>query len=77
MIEKKKRIRRKVGRNSHYVDIPENELRELYYILSWPIIRIAEWYEVTHPTIINRMKEYGFENRGYYYSKYLHKKVKP
>lgn len=50
-------------KNAGYVEIPEEELRKLYYEDLLSIQQIAKHYYVTHPTIHNRMKEFNFEKR--------------
>lgn len=48
-----------------YIEIPEEELKKYYYEEKLSLQQIAEIYYVSHPTVLNRMKEYGMEKRGY------------
>ncbi len=46
-----------------YRDIDMETLKELYLERKWPIMDIADYFFVTHPTILNRLKEYNIPNR--------------
>lgn len=48
-----------------YIAIPEEELKKYYYEEKLSLQQIASIYYVSHPTVLNRMKEYGMEKRGY------------
>lgn len=48
-----------VLKNSHYIEIDKDELYKLYIVEKRKIIDIAKTYYVSHPTIINRLKEFG------------------
>ena len=48
-----------------YIEIPEEELKKYYYEEKLSLQEIAAIYYVSHPTVLNRMKEYGMEKRGY------------
>ena len=48
-----------------YIEIPEEELKKYYYEEKLSLQKIAAIYYVSHPTVLNRMKEYGMEKRGY------------
>lgn len=55
--------RKKIGKNAGYVYIPKEELYELYVVQKKTLKYIAAKYFVTHPTIINRLKEYKLYKR--------------
>jgi len=46
-----------------YKDIDIEKLKELYLEKEWNIMTIAEYFFVTHPTILNRMKEHNIPRR--------------
>ena len=48
-----------------YIEIPQEELKKYYYEEKLSLQEIAAIYYVSHPTVLNRMKEYGMEKRGY------------
>ena len=48
-----------VLKNSHYIEIDKNELYNLYIVEKRKLVDIAKIYYVSHPTIINRLKEFG------------------
>jgi hypothetical protein len=64
-------------KNSGYVSIPKERLE---YLLNegLTIQQIAGLYYVSHPTIINRMKEHGIkiERARFYKNKEVIKKIK-
>ncbi len=45
------------------VNIPEEELRELYEVQKLSTINIGEIYGCSHRTVLNKMAEYGIESR--------------
>ena len=49
-----------VLKNSHYIEIDKDDLYRLYIVEKMKLVDIAKHYYVSHPTIINRLKEYGF-----------------
>lgn len=51
-----------------YIAIPEEELKKYYYEEKLSLQEIAAIYYVSHPTVLNRMKEYGMEKRGFHTS---------
>lgn len=61
--------RYKVNGKNHtesYRPIDLETLKELYLVKKWPLIDIAEYFFVTHPTILNRLKEHNIPNRKEY-----------
>jgi len=54
---------KKEKRNKGYVAIPEEELKKLYYEDMLSLQQIADKYYVSHPTILNRLKDYGMKKR--------------
>lgn len=48
-----------VLKNEHYIEIDRDELYEFYIVKKWSLTKIAKHYYVSHPTIINRLKEFG------------------
>jgi transcriptional regulator of aromatic amino acid metabolism len=54
-----------VLKNEHYIEIDKDELYDLYIVKNWSLTKIAKHYYVSHPTIINRLKEYGIYEKRY------------
>lgn len=54
---------KKEKRNKGYVAIPEEELKKLYYEEMLSLKQIADKYYVSHPTVLNRLKDYGMKKR--------------
>lgn len=50
-------------RNSNYIDINKDELYDLYVNQQKTVKEIAEHYYCTHPTILDRMKQYEIPRR--------------
>lgn len=51
------------ARTEGYKDIDIDKLKELYFEKEWSIMLIAEYFFVTHPTILNRIKEHNLPRR--------------
>jgi hypothetical protein len=49
-----------VRKNEHYIEISKDELYKLYIVEKRSLVDIAKIYYVSHPTIVNRLKEFGF-----------------
>lgn len=53
--------------NSHYIDLPVDEIVELYTVKKWKTSKIAEKYFVCEKTILNRLHECGIETPKHKY----------
>lgn len=51
--------------NFHYIDLPVDEIVELYTVKKWKTSKIAEKYFVCEKTILNRLHECGIETPKY------------
>lgn len=50
-------------RNAGFIHIDKDTLYELYWIQGLSLKKIAQSFFVSHPTIINRMNDYGIERK--------------
>jgi transcriptional antiterminator len=50
-------------RNPNFIEINKEVLYDLYYNQNMSILDIADLFYVSHVTILNRFKDYGFTKR--------------
>ena len=63
MKNKTPKIRKKIGKNDGYIVIDKDTLYDLYYNQKMSIQAISHVFYVSHVTILNRFKEYGFDKK--------------
>jgi hypothetical protein len=49
---------------SDRIELPKDEIKRLYWNEDWPKKKIADYFNVSEMTVVNRMRDYGIETKS-------------